>query len=700
MTKKKTTALILAVIMLFNNQELDAKKKKKKKKNKFKISQLAPKYQKFFEDVHHIITRTERKVFLQLTTDRERDILIKAFWNQRDPTRGTSENEFRAEHYTRLAYVEGFYGRSYTRKGWETDRGKVYIILGKPVSIQRFEGYSKIVPTEVWHYQVDPAATGLPPHFKVVFFDRHKTGEYVLYSPMSDGPQKLLIGFQGKPGDYSEAYLKLTEFNSFLAKTSLSLIPGEEVAFGTPSMSSDFLLRNIERSPKEKVEDIYARKFLEYKGVVEVEYSANFAGSKNTAHIMTDTSGNHLISYMFKLNKLALDQYDDLYYAKLIVNGSLIDKKKKTIYQFKKNFDIRLSPREFQNLSDKAYAITDILPVIPGKYDLSIVVRNENSKQFYILEKNISIPLKYSKPTISAPILAYEIKERGLPFDTIIPFRTNAGHFMIDPENRFKNSDTMNIFFQVHGINEEFRNTGKINVKFQGERKFEKQTSHKLSEFRIKDNGILIEYPLDGFPSDYYELEIALEDKSGTILEKKSQQFTVTPLSTISRPQTVSKTSTLNKDALTAFITATQYMQIDKNNLALPKLEDAHHLNPSVKQFAMGYARCNYNLNKFEKIETILTPFLNNEKPDLQLYLLLGDANRKLGKLPEAIKLYRKLAAYHGLSVEVLNRLGPCYMQLGDKEEARKAWEHSLKIAPAQEKIKKLLRSLKDEQKK
>src|SRR5512136_2659253 len=78
------------------------------------------------EEAVYIITGHERDVFLHLQTDKERDMFIEAFWKQRDPTPGTPRNEFREEHYRRLAYATKMYGRSTPLPGWKTDRGRIY----------------------------------------------------------------------------------------------------------------------------------------------------------------------------------------------------------------------------------------------------------------------------------------------------------------------------------------------------------------------------------------------------------------------------------------------------------------------------------------------------------------------------------------------------------------------------------------------
>ena len=88
---------------------------------KTKVSELPPKYRKWLEEeVVYIITPTERKVFLQLQNDREREVFIKSFWSQRDPNPHTEENEFQIEHYRRLQYCKDHLGRGTPTAGWRT----------------------------------------------------------------------------------------------------------------------------------------------------------------------------------------------------------------------------------------------------------------------------------------------------------------------------------------------------------------------------------------------------------------------------------------------------------------------------------------------------------------------------------------------------------------------------------------------------
>src|SRR5712691_599474 len=82
------------------------------------------------EDVVYIITDEEKAVFKKLTTHEEREKFIEQFWLRRDPSAGTMENEFKEEHYRRIAYANERFASGLP--GWKTDRGRIYIMFGKP----------------------------------------------------------------------------------------------------------------------------------------------------------------------------------------------------------------------------------------------------------------------------------------------------------------------------------------------------------------------------------------------------------------------------------------------------------------------------------------------------------------------------------------------------------------------------------------
>jgi len=158
---KKTTVFVLLLFFLIILGETTQQKNKK--------LNLPEPYAKWLEEeVVYIIAPLEKEIFLQLQTNRERDLFIQAFWAQRDPSKGDSENEFRKEHNRRIDYANQYFGRVTPKAGWRTSRGRMYIILGPPNDIIRFEGKNQVYNTEVWFYQ-GLSDVGLPPGFNLVF---------------------------------------------------------------------------------------------------------------------------------------------------------------------------------------------------------------------------------------------------------------------------------------------------------------------------------------------------------------------------------------------------------------------------------------------------------------------------------------------------------------------------------------------------
>ncbi len=110
----------------------DAQKKANAKAFQKEISKT---YKKWLdEDVRWIITDEERSAFKQLSNDDERDQFIEQFWLRRDPTPDTVENEYKEEHYRRIAYANEHFAAGI--QGWKTDRGRIYIMYGPADSME------------------------------------------------------------------------------------------------------------------------------------------------------------------------------------------------------------------------------------------------------------------------------------------------------------------------------------------------------------------------------------------------------------------------------------------------------------------------------------------------------------------------------------------------------------------------------------
>ena len=138
------------------------------------------------QDVVWIITDQEAKAFKALSNDEERDAFIEQFWLRRNPNPDSPENEFREEHYRRIAYANEHFAAG--KPGWKTDRGHIYISFGKPDSIDSHPsggayerpmdeggGETSTFPFEVWHYRY---LEGIGDNIDLEFVDTCQCGDY------------------------------------------------------------------------------------------------------------------------------------------------------------------------------------------------------------------------------------------------------------------------------------------------------------------------------------------------------------------------------------------------------------------------------------------------------------------------------------------------------------------------------------------
>jgi TonB family protein len=170
-----------------------------------KESAITSPYEKWLtEDVVYIISDGERAAFQKLKTDEEREHFIVQFWRQRDPTPGTEENEFKEEHYRRIAYASRFSATSLS--GWKTDRGRIYIIYGPPDEIESHpSGQGASAPFEEWLYHhID----GVGDNVIFRFTDSLQNGEYRLtINPILaktaavQAPERIRVGPQVQEGN-------------------------------------------------------------------------------------------------------------------------------------------------------------------------------------------------------------------------------------------------------------------------------------------------------------------------------------------------------------------------------------------------------------------------------------------------------------------------------------------------------------------
>jgi len=655
---------------------------------------LPEKYRKWLEEeVVYIISPKEREVFLQLETDRERDIFIEAFWKQRDPDPSTPENEFKIEHYRRLNFANQRFGKDSPGPGWRSPMGRIYIMLGEPSSVQYYENESEIYPVVIWYYE-GKADLGLPNNFAVVFFKRSGVGEYEIYSPIKDGPHSLLIHYSGDPSDHLAAYNQLLRIQPAVAAVSLSLIPEESTPYLSPSIASEILLgQQIPQAPYKKVKDTYAEKFLLYKGWVDVEYSANYIDNDALVKIIYDTSGLGFVHYALEPRKLTLEQIGDTFRTRLEVNVKVSDRSGRTVYQYEETIPVELNREQYEAIKTKLFSFQDLFPLVEGEYKLNILLKNDVSKEFTSLEAEVIISPAHHLQ-LGELILANRIVSDSPYAQKKKPFLVGRTQLVPSPRNDFASSDRLYLYFQIMGLTENLRERGFLEYEILKEEQVVVETKKKIADYPTAPD-FLEEFSLSSLSPAYYKIRVNLYNETGEKIAARESQFYISPQAYLPRPWVLSLPQPPVQDPVYANIMGNQYFALQQMAKARSYLERAHLADPKNKRYALDLARFLLANKEFERVMEIAARFLT--PPDRYDFLsLIGQACQALGKYEEAAGYYEEYLSHFGVNINLLNNLGECYYRLGNFPRALGAWERSLQINPKQEDIKKKVEAIKE----
>lgn len=665
---------------------------------KIKEKDLYQKYREWLKLTQYIILPAEREVFMQLTTDRERDLFIESFWRQRDPTPGTPQNEYKDEHIQRFLYANEYYRRGTPREGWMTDMGRIHIILGPPTSTERFEGTPGIYPCQVWYYYGDKTK-GLPTYFAVVFYQRSGAGEFKLYNPTSDGPASLIIDKRGLDlTNYQQVYEKVKELAPTLAGVSISMLPGQYPYNYQPSPQNNMILASIFESPKKDVNPSYATHFMNYKGVVSTEYLTNYVESTtDTALILDPIMGINFLHFSMIPKSVSIDYFEpkDQYYCNFDLDVSL-RKEKDIIFQYSKDFPFYFPPEDIDRIRGSGISIQDSFPIIEGKYEINILLRNSVGKEFSIFEKDIFVPEESQMPNISDLVLGYKLQHSSAP--VYVPFQVVEKKLLVDPKNTFSSTDDVVLLFNVINVTQNLWKEGKAEVLIRGLRKenpfrksfnltFEKYMYHKILS-------ITHSIPAQGLAPDYYEIWLNLKDEKGETIDEKGSNFIISPNEIVPHPTTLAKAFPLSNNYLYFYALAHQYSKVNENESAEVNFERAYSQKPDYKEGIVEYANFLYKAKKFDKSLELVEKIKEDESMKFEYYLIKGRAYMGMGRYGDAIDNLLEGNKIYNSDTGLLNSLGFCYYKNRQKEKALDALKASLSLNPEQEEIKKLIQEI------
>lgn len=415
---------------------------------KIPVKDLPPRYRTWLTDeVNYIITNDEKNAFLELSTDQERDKFIDRFWELRNPVPGSPDNTYKTEIYQRIEYAKQYLD------GIHSDMGRTYITLGEPKQRAKYYGRQEVRPMEIWFYEnTNPA---LPPHFYVVFFDKDSNGTMRYYSPYMDGPAGLATSVM-TANDNKHALQSIDRaLGREVARTTLSLIPGEPVDLqnGTASLSSDVLIgtiKNLANHPltkddlnlKRAAESVTHRIVLgdEYLDVITVP--------------LRDSTGNFNLHYLLRMRKpsdFSIAQADNKFFYNVQVTARVYGPDKKLILQQDRKISHYLDADEKQRIAKSLFGYEGWFGLAPGKYRIDFLLSNQVTKTAYKASRDVVIPTPPTDGLRLSELVAFSNAEAVGSSKDFLPFTIGGIRFtpLAGEALTFAPGRDVNIFYQL-----------------------------------------------------------------------------------------------------------------------------------------------------------------------------------------------------------------------------------------------------------
>jgi GWxTD domain-containing protein len=693
MAKKPYTVIVLLFLIVSFGWFAEAKKELSEKE---KIAQLDVHYQEWLDIVHYLIFSEEKTIFLNLTNNRDRDAFINLFWKQRDPSKGTPENEFRDEHIKRFNHANRYFKHGSTLPGWKTDRGKIYIILGPPLSVNEVIK-TGLRPVLIWDYMGGPEH-GLPTAFNVVFYRKGGFGDYQFYIPSVDGPEKLLDPIAGKsidPTNYTAIYNEIHDLDPAVANVSLSLIPGEYNRDLSPSLQAPLMMMRIYDVPKNSVSDNYAKGFLNYKGYVDVSVSLQYIDSKFQHYVFKDPLLNmYFVHFALKPERVSVahsTEQDKFYYNYRLT--PIIKKGDDIIFQYSKDYSFYYSKEELDTVIGNGIVIADYFPLIEGSYKLVILLQNSVNEEISYFEKELNIPVSQAIPRLFGPILSYQIEKA--PQTIYAAF--NIMGYTIKPEVDlvFGQDESIQLFYCVYSG--DYRQPVHIAGDIYEITDFSKPKQSFVEPFPAEKHDWMFLRNIDKLNYGDYVLKIRVLGDKKAILDIHEVSFAVSPRNTIAHPPTIAKVLGADNHYVFYLMQAQQFQNSKNNEKALEFFEKAYQLNPVNPALIKSYAEFLLSVKRYELVLKIIESLKNTEKYQIEYFTFSGKAHYYLQNYPTAIECLQQSAKLYNRDFSVLNVLGLSFLQLGQKQESVAALEASLNVFADQPEIKKLIKQIKQE---
>jgi GWxTD domain-containing protein len=357
---------------------------------------LPPNYRHWIEaEVPYIIMSVERKQFLALSTDEERDSFIEAFWRIRNPEPESGTNPYKEEHYRRLAYANEHFGNAKYDDGWRTEMGRMYIILGPPKQRAPYHEQANLRPMEIWFYEGNSPA--VPPYFYILFYKHSASEPYRLYSPTQDGPAALVTTGRAENDNKQALALIRKSAGDEVAKTTCTLISGEAADLDnfSPTMDSDMLLATLSNLPDNPIN----KERLEANRLREHVTTSILIGDQNMTigyAVFRDDEGRLTLSYLLSSAlpdaRIIGTRPDGSQYYDLSLRTSVLTTEGKSVYDQEDQLTGKLTGAQAEMAKKKRFAAEARLPLAPGSYKLIVTLTNNVNHIATRQQASVTVP--------------------------------------------------------------------------------------------------------------------------------------------------------------------------------------------------------------------------------------------------------------------------------------------------------------------
>jgi len=437
--------------------------KQRKANAKALRQELSKTYRKWLdEDVRWIITDEEKSAFMQLSNDEERDQFIEAFWQRRDPTPDTEENEFKEEHYRRIAYANEHYAAGIP--GWKSDRGRTYIVFGPADEIDSHPsggsyerpmdeggGETSTFPFETWRYRY---LEGIGQEVMIEFVDTCMCGDYHM---TMDRSEKDALKYTPNAG------LTLYEQMGMKSKASRFTNGGIE-QLGASPFNNDQQTKQFDRLEQfAKLQAAPAIKFKDLEEVVRHKITVNLMPFDVRADFVKVTSDTVLVpvTIQIKNRDVTFQNKDGVERGTVNIFGRVTTLTGKIVQTFEDTVQVDVPVELLPKTAENASVYWKALPlrISQNRYRLDIVVKDVNGDRTGTWSHAIQIPdFSEDKLSSSTLIIADQMEQ-------VATKNVGTGNFVIGTTKvrprvapsdgkpiLFKRNQKLNFWMQVYNL--------------------------------------------------------------------------------------------------------------------------------------------------------------------------------------------------------------------------------------------------------